>query len=91
MAELPDDVDLLVHEGTYPSDMDDLALERGHSTWNQAVNMAILSNCKQLIITHLSPRFTNSVIKNELLELREIYENIDIAQNGMTYVIPLIK
>lgn len=91
MNELPDIVDLLVHEGTYPSDMNEEAEERGHSTWQQAAELASTTGTKMLILTHLSPRFTKEVSTKEEKLVKEIFPDTIIAYNGLRYVISLIK
>ncbi|MHA2249816.1 MAG: ribonuclease Z [Candidatus Kariarchaeaceae archaeon] len=83
---LPDHCDVLVHEGTFPSDMEELANERGHSTMSGAARAALKANPKKLIITHISPRITN--IEKELKIVQSIYRNTDIAFDGMQIIIP---
>ena len=62
-VSLSKNVDLLVHESTFSKEDEGMAYEKLHSTTIMAAKTALLSNTKKLIITHLSPRYTN---KNSL-------------------------
>jgi ribonuclease Z len=89
IKSLPANCDILIHEGTYPSDLQELARERGHSTLLDASEMAALGNVNQLIITHLSPRITN--FKQELELIQTVFKNTKIAFEGLQVVIPFVK
>jgi ribonuclease Z len=53
------DADVFVHETTFEASMEELALRSKHSTTNMAVDCAIASKAKHLIITHFSARYTD--------------------------------
>ncbi len=82
--------DLLIHDGTLTSDLQDWALETKHSTALEAGELAKKAGVKQLILTHISSRysadptpllneaktiFSNSLIANELLEIEIPYRD----------------
>ena len=50
-------MDVLYHEATYDSSLEEKAVQRGHSTARQAGKIATLANAKALIIGHYSKRY----------------------------------
>jgi len=81
--EIIENVDLLIYDGMYD---DEEYAERhgwGHSTWQQGCMLAKKAHVKTLIISHHSPKHSDS----ELLELersaRKIYEHTTFARSGM--------
>ncbi|WP_392562888.1 ribonuclease Z [Orbus sturtevantii] len=80
-VKLAHDVNVLVHEATQKSDLQEKANNRGHSTTHQAAEIALKSGAKKLIITHISPRYSlanNLAIVNEC---RQIFANTEIASD----------
>ena len=55
IVNLAKDADLLIHDGQYTADEYEKFKGWGHSTWEQAVEVAIRANVKKLIITHHDP------------------------------------
>ena len=79
--------DLLVHESTFSKKDEKMAYEKLHSTTIMAAKTALLSNVKRLIITHISPRYTQrSLIKpSDLLkEAQKIFPNTHLAKDFLT-------
>jgi ribonuclease Z len=60
VIELGRGVDLMIHEATFTSDLTDQAREYGHSTAKQAAEAALAAGARRLLITHFSPRYTDS-------------------------------
>ena len=86
-VNLSKNADLLVHESTFSKEDEKMAYEKLHSTTIMAANTALLSNVKKLIITHLSPRYTQrSPIKpSDLLkEAQKIFPNTYLAKDFLT-------
>ena len=78
-------VDLLYHESTFASEMQERASETFHSTAAQAATIAKKAKAKQLIIGHFSARYNElDVLLNEA---KEIFENTLLAEEGKTYTI----
>ena len=86
-VNLSKNADLLVHESTFSKADEKMAYEKLHSTTIMAAKTALLSNVKKLIITHLSPRYTQrSPIKpSDLLkEAQKIFPNTYLAKDFLT-------
>ena len=84
---LSKNADLLVHESTFSEEDKNMAYEKLHSTTIMAAKTALLSNSKKLIITHLSPRYTNknSITPSDLLkEAQKIFPNTHLAKDFLT-------
>ncbi len=82
--EISRGADLLIHESTYSNKETDMAYERGHSTATMAAQIAAKANVNQLILTHLSPRYTpgNETSPNDLLnEAKAIFPNTQLAKD----------
>ena len=79
--KLAKDVDLLVSEATYASDLEEKSTEYGHMTAKQAAEMASRSNAKQLILTHFSARYKNTSELED--EARTYFNNVLAAEDFM--------
>ena len=75
------DSTLLIHESTYKDEDKDKAELHSHSTSVDAANIALYSNSKELILTHISTRYKD--IKDLLGEAKEVFENTKIAEDLM--------
>ena len=86
-VSLSKNADLLVHESTFSQEDESMAYEKLHSTTIMAAKTALLSNTKKLIITHLSPRYTNknSITPSDLLkEAQKVFPNTYLAKDFLT-------
>jgi len=85
MIEFSKDADLLIHEATFANESKDKADEYGHSVAEDAALIAKEANVEQLVLTHLSNRYTNS---DELTqEAKKYFENVVYADDFMTVII----
>ncbi|MFO8078309.1 MAG: ribonuclease Z [Thermoplasmatota archaeon] len=57
MISFAQDADVLIHEATFASDLEENALNYGHSTAAQAAEIAKKAKVKALYLTHISPRY----------------------------------
>lgn len=48
---------LLIHEATLEDDKADLAIEKGHSTFSQAIDVGVRMNAKRILLNHFSQRY----------------------------------
>lgn len=76
-------VDLLYHEATYLKDLEDRAFKRFHCTTTQAATIAQKAGVKKLIIGHFSSKYES--IKEFEKEARDVFENTELALEGVTY------
>jgi ribonuclease Z len=88
LLEYAKDADLLIHEATFGSEHAEEAVERLHSTVVDAAHIAKDANVKQLIVTHISPRYEKEEKRKRLLEeARAIFNNTILAYDGLRLVI----
>lgn len=78
-VELARGADLLIYEGTFDATMPDEAHRKGHSTVADAARVAAAAEVRQLVITHISPRYQD--IGPLLAQARAIFPNTRIARD----------
>jgi ribonuclease Z len=79
--------DLLIHEATFGEEERDRARDTGHSTAKEAAQVALASNVKRLLLSHVSARY--SISADELVkEAREVFANVSVAKDGMEIDVP---
>lgn len=84
---LAQDANVLVHEATYAEEQIEKASQYGHSTTQQAAQLAKEANVKQLILTHLSARYSRNKERVLYDESIAIFPNVKIAFDLMSYEI----
>ncbi len=80
--------DLLIHDGTFADELRDWALETKHSTASEAALLAKKANVKQLVLTHISSRYSEDA-NPQLWDARNIFENVILAQELMEIEVEL--
>ncbi len=73
--------DLLIHEGTFDAALKEEAEERLHCTVEDAADIAKKAGAKRLIITHISPRYSD--VGPLLAQARKIFPKTEMACDGM--------
>ncbi|MFH0737955.1 MAG: ribonuclease Z [Candidatus Micrarchaeota archaeon] len=73
--------DLLIHEATFDSSMKEEAAERSHSTAEGAAKVAKAAGVKRLVLTHISPRYSDVSLLLE--EAKKIFPGTEVAQDGL--------
>lgn len=73
-------VDVLYHESTYMSDMQELAYDRGHSTAVDAAKIARAANVGRLFLGHFSSRYDKP--ERLLTEARPVFHETYLAIEG---------
>jgi len=86
-AAIAQDADVLIHEATFASDEAARAVETGHSTAFDAATIAKRANVKQLVLTHISSRYSRDA-KELSHEARAVFKPTIVARDGMTVEIP---
>ncbi|MDD1757466.1 MAG: ribonuclease Z [Methanotrichaceae archaeon] len=80
--------DLLIHDGSLADDMAEWARETKHSTAGEAARLAKRANVRQLVLTHISPRYSEDLTPL-LKDSRSIFENTLLAEDLMKLDIKL--
>jgi ribonuclease Z len=66
LIEFSKDADVLIHEATFDSELEEVAKEYGHTTAFQAAEIAKKACVDKLFLVHISPRYLDShVLENE--------------------------
>lgn len=78
---LAESVDLLVHEATLETAMEEKANSRGHSSTRQAAQLARQAGVKKLMVTHVSSRYDAQGCQALLAECREYFANTELADD----------
>jgi ribonuclease Z len=81
--------DLLIHEAVFLEEKKERAKETMHSTAREAAIIARKAKVKQLVLTHLSPRYKDE--KEILEEAKKEFENTVVAKDLMKIEIPRHK
>jgi ribonuclease Z len=87
VIEASKDADLMIHDGMFCEDLRDWAIESKHSTAAEAADIAKQAGAKQLVLTHISSRYSESV-KELLKEAKGVFENTIVARDRMVIEIP---
>ena len=89
MVSFAQNADVLIHEATFASDLEETALNYGHSTAKQAAQIAKKANVTSLYLTHISPRYLDyREIQNDA---REIFKESYVPKDFDQVTIPLQK
>ena len=75
--------DLLIHDSHFSKE--DLPRHKGwgHSSWNQAVDIAKKSNSKQLALFHHNPNYSDHDIQNIENKAQSEFESVFVAKQGL--------
>ena len=89
MIEFSRDADILIHEATFDSELEDIAVDYGHTTGFQAAKIAKKANVKKLFLTHISPRYLNRKIIED--DARKVFKNSFVPKDFSEIDIKLKK
>ena len=89
VIEVAHGADLLIHEATFTEEERERAHETGHSTAKQAAEMARMAGVRQLVLTHISARYTREA-PEVLEEARAVFPETLVARDGMTVDVPFV-
>jgi ribonuclease Z len=74
--------DLLVHEATFGDEEAERAVETGHSTAREAGQLAKRAECRRLLLTHFSARYSRDAAELEE-QARAEFGEVIIGKDGM--------
>lgn len=87
IVNLAKHADLLIHDGQYTADEYKKYRGWGHSSWQQAVEVAIRAKVKRLIITHHDPDHNDDFLDSMEKECREVFPDSIFAKEGMEVLV----
>lgn len=79
--------DVLVHEAQYTSEELELHRGWGHSSYEQAIEVAEKAGVKQLVITHHDPDHNDTFLARIEKECQKRYHNCVLARDGMEIIL----
>jgi ribonuclease Z len=77
--------DLLYHEATFGEELQQRAIETGHSTAREAATVARDAEAERLLIGHFSARYDDPKVLAE--QARAVFSNTDVAQELNRYAL----
>jgi ribonuclease Z len=78
---------LVIHESTFDDSLAEKAALDGHSTPSQAAAEAKAAGAKQLVLTHISARYTDATLLLE--QAKKVFANTVVAEDFMELELPL--
>jgi ribonuclease Z len=84
-VELARDADLLIHEGTFDATMPEEASAKGHSTVAEAARIARDARARELVVTHISPRYVD--MEPLKAQARAIFPATRFARDGKIFTV----
>jgi len=89
MIAFSKNADVLVHEATFDSELEDIAKEYGHTTAAQAAEIAKKADVEKLFLVHVSPRYLDyRVLENDA---RKIFVQSFVPKDFQEIEVPLKK
>lgn len=83
IIELAKNSDILIHDSTLSSELQEKAHQYGHSTAEQAAKIAKKANVKKLFLIHISPRYKDTI--NLEREAKSIFKNSIVTNDFLEY------
>ncbi len=87
VVDLAKDADLLVHEAQYTPEELPKYRGWGHSSWEQAIEVAKLARVKKLYMTHHDPDHNDDFIRAEEKKCQDLFRNCFFAREGDEVII----
>jgi len=71
--------DVLIHDATFDSELQEIAGEYGHATAYQAAEIAKKAKVEKLFLTHISPRYNDYLVLEN--DAKKIFKNSFVARD----------
>lgn len=89
MVEFSKDADVLIHDATFDSSLENIAGEYGHATAFQAAEIAKKADVDKLFLTHISPRYLDKSVLED--DARKAFKNSFVATDFQDIEVKLKK
>ncbi|KYK28276.1 ribonuclease Z [Thermoplasmatales archaeon SG8-52-1] len=89
MINFAKDADILIHEATFDSSLEEISNEYGHTTASQAAHIAKKAKVERLYLTHISPRYLNGDTLEK--EAKKIFKNSFVSKDFQDVEVKLKK
>ncbi len=89
IIEFSKDADVLIHEATFDSELEDIAVDYGHTTAAQAATIAKKAQVERLFLNHISPRYLNHQVLED--DARKVFKNSFVPKDFQEIEIKLKK
>ncbi len=83
VIEMARDVDVLIHEAQYTPEELKMYPKRGHSSWEQAIEVAERSGAKKLYLTHHDPDHDDDFLLEVEEQCQKRFSNCYLAREGV--------
>jgi phosphoribosyl 1,2-cyclic phosphodiesterase len=84
VRKLAEGADLLIYDAQYlPEEYEARRRGWGHSHWREAVDIAMESGTKELILYHHDPDHTDAIVDKVVADARNYYPSVRAAAEGM--------
>ena len=83
VVDFASDSDILIHDAQYKAEDLHLYTGWGHSSWKEAVDVAIKSNSKKLVLFHHSPDYTDQQINEIEKKASMDFSDVIAAKQGL--------
>ena len=80
-VRLAQDVDLLIHDGTFDENRSDLAQKTGHSTVVEAAKIAKRAGARKLVLGHISQRYKEKDEPELLAQAKRVFPNTVLGRD----------
>jgi len=88
VVEAAREADVLIHEATADTSLEEKANRYGHSTGRQAAEVAKRAGVRTLILTHYSPRYEDAAPILE--DAKAVFPNTLLAEDFFEYEVPYV-
>ena len=89
MVDFAKDADVLIHEATFDSSLEDVSLDYGHTTASQAADIAKKAKVEKLFLNHISPRYLDNMTLED--EAKKIFKKTIVPKDFQVYELSLKK
>ena len=89
LVNFSENADVLVHDATFDSELEDIANEYGHATAYQAAEIAKKAKVERLFLTHISPRYLDPLVLEN--DAKKIFKHSFVPKDFQEIEITLKK